>query len=501
MKLKSTTSEKVRPRVARFAAAVLLIAILMASCAPAPAPAAAPTAVPPAAVQPTAVPPTAVPPAPQPTAVPPTPAPAAQATAPDPAYYENEPVAVVPAGQSGLPMVTAAYNTVIRGGPGTNYVTYGAFMGSQTAQAVGISQDKTYYVISMPIAPGSIGWVPADYCVPSGTENLPTIVAPPPPPTVALVPPAANEPSATALTEIYVRNGPSPDFPAYGIATANKTARVIGKSVDGLYWVVRIDPAKVGVGYGWASAAYTKTANTDAVPVVATPTPPTAVVPPPVEFRPLRRLLAALWRRCWSRQRAQRPGNQLLCLRRCPGGASAPITGKSSDGFWWQVKIPTHYASAGLGWVSADWVYAYNTQSVPVVSAPPAPPQPTAPPSTAPRRPQAAASSSRSPRRMAPPSERTLASRRTWTVKNTGSETWAMGEFDVRYQGAINGEMLHQGGDIYDIQANVANGQELYDQHSHDVTAEPRHLRRDLGHHERHNPCTAPSILRSMSSN
>jgi hypothetical protein len=37
-------------------------------------------------------------------------------------------------------------------------------------------------------------------------------------------------------------------------------------------------------------------------------------------------------------------------------GAAGEIAGKSSDGQWWQVKIPTQYAASGLGWVGAAFV-------------------------------------------------------------------------------------------------------------------------------------------------
>jgi ABC-type uncharacterized transport system auxiliary subunit len=84
--------EKHKPRGAYAVFVALLLISLLAACGPAATP------------EPTTVPATAVPP----TAVPPTEVPAAATPVPDPAYYENEPVAVVPAGEAGKPMVTAA---------------------------------------------------------------------------------------------------------------------------------------------------------------------------------------------------------------------------------------------------------------------------------------------------------------------------------------------------------------------------------------------------------
>ena len=46
-----------------------------------------------------------------------------------------------------------------------------------------------------------------------------------------------------------INNSIKPDNnPAYGIAPASITGWVIGKSEDGLWWVVRLNPANVGAG-------------------------------------------------------------------------------------------------------------------------------------------------------------------------------------------------------------------------------------------------------------
>mgnify|MGYP007051397133 CR=1 FL=1 len=61
---------------------------------------------------------------------------------------------------------------------------------------------------------------------------------------------------------------------------------------------------------------------------------------------------------------------------------SSEVTGKRSDGAWWQVKIPTAYSADGLAWVSADYVTTANTENVPVAAAPK--PPPALPPSAMP---------------------------------------------------------------------------------------------------------------------
>jgi PKD repeat protein len=55
-------------------------------------------------------------------------------------------------------------------------------------------------------------------------------------------------------------------------------------------------------------------------------------------------------------------------------GQTAEVTGISADAGWWQIKFLA--AGDGHGWVSARYVTAQNTSSVPVVQAPPLPPPP-----------------------------------------------------------------------------------------------------------------------------
>jgi uncharacterized protein YraI len=424
--------EKHKPRGAYAVFVALLLISLLAACGPAATP------------EPTTVPATAVPP----TAVPPTEVPAAATPVPDPAYYENEPVAVVPAGEAGKPMVTAAYNTAIFSGPGTNYVVYGAFLGSSTAMAVGISADSQWYAISVPVAPGGTGWVSALYVIPKDTTGLPVLTSPPVPSSVALVPPQAGDPQVTALANVYVRTGPGQNYPAYGIAPAGTMARVIGKSEDGLYWVVRLDPTVVGAGYGWAEAAYTQASNTDAVTVIATPeAPPTVVVAPPPAGSPTATAIDYVNLRSG-------PGTNYLIYGVVAPGATGEVTGKSSDGLWWQVKVPTEYIASGAAWVAAEWVTTANTENVPVVEAPAPPPTDvsTTPP---PANQCVLVSQDPADNTTFPPS---TGFGMTWVLQNTSSTAWPGPETNLVFLGAMGGVRLHQNGDLYGISQNVEPG-------------------------------------------
>jgi len=119
------------------------------------------------------------------------------------------------------------------------------------------------------------------------------------------------------------------------------------------------------------------------------------------------------------------------------------------------VKISTQYSADGFGWVSADYVIAQNTGSVPVVQAPPAPPvvETTPPPSSS----SGCAVVSQSP------ADGTVIGlgapfNTTWVLQNTGTAKWDQGEYDIRFAGAANNVYLHTGPDVYDLTTTVQPG-------------------------------------------
>ena len=428
--LKTIGSKK--KRFANAVVLVLLIAGILAACAPPPV------------EEPTPVPPTQTPVPPTATSVPPTPT-----AAVDPAYYQGQPVAVVPTGEPGQPMVTAAYNTTIRGGPGTNYVVYGSFVGGSTATATGVSEDGQWYVISVPVAPGGMGWVSAAYALPENTEGLPLVPAPPVPPTVELVPPEAGDPQVQALTEVYVRNGPGQQYPAYGIALTGATARVIGKSQDGQWWTVRLNPENVGLGYGWVSAGYVQASNTESVPVVAAPDEGEPVeLPPPASGGPTATAIDYVNVRSG-------PGTNYYILGVAAPGQTGEVSGVSEDGAWWQVKVPTNISADGLAWVSGGWVTTVNTDGVPVVAAPPPPPT-TVEPAPPPANQCVLVAQDPADYTTFPTS---YGFGMTWVVQNTSDSAWGEGEVDLVFLGAIDGQRLHQNYDLYDITKTVQPGE------------------------------------------
>jgi uncharacterized protein YraI len=379
------------------------------------------------------------------------PPPATATAAPSgPTPNPSIPVAVVPTADPSGPSAVANYNTTIYSGPGTDYVVYGAFVGSQTGVVVGKSEDGQWWAINVPVAPGGNGWVSAPSVTVTNADNVAVLPTPPLPETTDVVPPEASDPQATTVANTYVRSGPAANYPAYGIAPAGVSALVIGKSEDGQWWAIRINPEKVGVGYGWVSAQYVQTANTTSVQTIQNPeTPPVVQPEPPASGAPTGTATEYLNVRSG-------PGTNYPVLAVGPPGATGEITGKSSDSAWWQVKIPTQYSADGLGWVSASYVIAQDVDNVPVVAAPPAPPTVAAtavPPTSG----LSCALVSQSP---ADGTQVTIGQpfNTTWVLKNTGSGAWDQNNVDIAYVGAYNNVQMHSGSDLYDLTANVDSG-------------------------------------------
>jgi len=107
----------------------------------------------------------------------------------------------------------------------------------------------------------------------------PTEAAPPPGPTpdpnipVAVVPtPAPGEPAAIANYNTTIFSGPGTNYVVYSTILEGYTAKVVGKSEDGLWWAVSVPVAPTG--NGWVDAAWVTVSNADGVAVLPTPPVP-----------------------------------------------------------------------------------------------------------------------------------------------------------------------------------------------------------------------------------
>jgi uncharacterized protein YraI len=387
--------------------------------------------------------------APEPTLTPAPTLPPTQPPSSGPATDSNLPVAVLPAPAEGQPAAQADLNTVILSGPGYDYVVYGAFLGGRTATVVGKSEDGLWWAVSVPVAPGGTGWVEGALVTVSNAGEVPVLPTPPVPESVNLVPPGPDDPQATLVANEYVRSGPAANYPAYGIAEEGASARVIGKSEDGQWLAVRIDPAIVGAGYGWVMAQYAETSNLEGIQTIQSPTAP-IVVPhsAPPEGAPAATAVDYINVRSG-------PGTYYPVLGVAAPGATAEVTGRSPDNLWWQVKLADPNLNGGFGWVSDGYVTTQNADAVPVVQTPPIPPTvgPTPP----------AASPVACTLEMQSPADGTVYQpgatfNTTWVVKNTGTANWEPATHDILFVGALNNRPLHQGADRYDLTTPVESG-------------------------------------------
>jgi uncharacterized protein YraI len=356
---------------------------------------------------------------------------------------------MLPTPGPGEPLAVANFNTFIYSGPGENYAVYGAFLGGRTALVIGKSEDGGWWAVSVPLAQGGAGWVDTNWVTVTNAGNVPVLPTPPLPPVAGLPAPGPDDPQVRTIVNTAVRSGPGDDYPAYGIAPAGRSAQVLGKSQDSQWWVIRIDPALVGAGYGWIAAAYVMAENTSGVPVVAAPAPPApAPLPTPAPGSATATAVDYINLRSG-------PGLNYPVLVVAAPGATGEVSGRSADREWWQVKVPTDTVAAeGAAWVSADFVYVQNGENVAVVEAPPAPPV------IDPEQPITVGACSLLSQT---PEDKTVFApnalfETSWTLQNTGNAAWEQDQYDIRFLGAFNGTILHLGSDVYDLPTTVNTG-------------------------------------------
>jgi heat shock protein HslJ len=110
-----------------------------------------------------------------------------------------------PATPTGRVVGTQALN--VRSGPGTAFPVIGVARLGDEGEIVGRSADGRWWAVSIPSAPGGVGWVSADFVLATNAENVPVMQGPPPPPptptplprpTATPVPPAQPTPTPSA---------------------------------------------------------------------------------------------------------------------------------------------------------------------------------------------------------------------------------------------------------------------------------------------------------------
>jgi heat shock protein HslJ len=70
----------------------------------------------------------------------------------------------------------------VRTGPGTAFPVIGVARLGDEGEIIGRSADGRWWAVSVPSAPGGIGWVSVDFVLATNAENVPVMQGPPPPP-------------------------------------------------------------------------------------------------------------------------------------------------------------------------------------------------------------------------------------------------------------------------------------------------------------------------------
>jgi len=251
-------------------------------------------------------------------------------------------------------LVTADVDTAILSGPGDGYDGFGLLLAGQSAEAIGLSSDNSWFVIRVPYVESGEGWVSADFVTVNNPEGIPIVdreIAP-----GGDEVPAGDTPRVRAISNVNVRSGPELFYKKIGLLPAGDVAEVIGFSADRLWWAIKVP--FVETGQGWVSVDYVESKNTENVTeiepqiisdllVISTPSPGEAT-------------LTAVTRV----NIRSGPGTTYEILGRMEANQTAVIIGINSDGDWWGIKVLS--AENGIGWVSAIYVRAQNAEGVEV---------------------------------------------------------------------------------------------------------------------------------------
>jgi uncharacterized protein YraI len=294
------------------------------------------------------------------------------------AFYPTEvtppPLPEVPVSPpaSNVPTGTATSNLNVRSGPSTQYPVIGVVPKGTTGEILGVSQDGAWYAVKVPTSSAASGmaWVSAAYLTlsnPSG-KPLPVITPASPPPGVAVpLPPASGAPQVTIVQAATIRQGPTMEYPVYGVTPAGTRAEVAGVSADGQWWAIKMPTSMASDGLGWVYKTYTTAQNTQNVKVIQPAPLPTNITP----AVPGSGAAAAITIEPINIRSG--PGNAYPSLGKVPIGTVMAVVGKSADGQFIVVNLPKNISASGQGWVPAAYVTLQNASNIPVIPPPPVP--------------------------------------------------------------------------------------------------------------------------------
>jgi len=189
--------------------------------------------------------------------------------------------------------------------------------------------------------------------------------------------PPTSSAAITAKVNVNVRSGPGMQFKVITVLLKGDSGEALGISPDGYWLNVPIPPGVSSYETGWVAKDYVDIAIPSGT-TLKTITPPLlpGLVPvePPAPNAPAATTLE-------SGAIRMGPGIEYPIYGLTTIGVQISVLGKSEDGEWWAIKLPTSYAPEGLGWINKVYVKTQNAGNVKVLTAPAVPPdaRPTAP--------------------------------------------------------------------------------------------------------------------------
>ncbi|MCC6955757.1 MAG: SH3 domain-containing protein [Anaerolineales bacterium] len=156
----------------------------------------------------------------------------------------------------------AIANINIRSGPDLKYQKIGTLKIEQTAEILGVSGDRFWYLIRVPDTDNVQGWVSRDYVLAQNADSIPVVGEDSS--FQATIAPGA--PYAIALATLNVRAGPNVTFAVIGQLQQGTMAEIVGKTADGIWLAIRFPGA--ANERAWVAAAWVKAENVGNVPVL-----------------------------------------------------------------------------------------------------------------------------------------------------------------------------------------------------------------------------------------
>jgi uncharacterized protein YraI len=262
---------------------------------------------------------------------------------------------VEPVYPPGIPWLRAVTNASIYDKPNSPNQPAAMLVSGETAQVIGVSEDRQWWAIRMPYFENGQGWVMASQVAVENADQAAVMGAG----GATNTPPRSTEqiPVAMAVTNVNVRSGPAMSFEKIGLLNNGQEAEIIGVSPDGGWWAIRLRGADQRTG--WVAKDYIVSRNDDNIPVMTLESAASegSVSSP----QPGRASLTA----AWTVNIRAGPGKEYAVVGTLQQGQTAEIVGKSEDTIWWAIRFEGQ--DGDTGWVAAAYVEAENTQNVPVL--------------------------------------------------------------------------------------------------------------------------------------